>query len=240
MRRSSSQPPVLSPGALICKPARAMLVLGIAVLMLIAGPAAAQLAAHSTPVLLAQAGAGAESNKNSAQPAAKPRKPKAHKPVKRSAPAARKASAPRSPASAPSTPNKPAVAAAAVGAAGAAGALAAPALFSSGSEGPQGLSMAASGTGELTGVQPQPLTMQVGLYRCDLNRRVEVRSMAADRSSMVIAWLGKEHMMTGVDSATGALRYENRDDGLTFLIIVGKAMLLDSHKGQQLANECRL
>jgi hypothetical protein len=237
MRRSSSQPPDLSPGALICKPARALLLLGMAVLSLITGPAAAQLAAHSGPVLLAQAGAGAESNKNSAQPANKSRKPQARKPVKRSAPAARKASAPRPPASAPTTQNKPAVAAAA---AGAAGALAAPALFASGSEGPQGLSMAAPGTGELTGVPPQPLTMQVGLYQCDLNRRVEIRSMAADRSSMVIAWLGREHTMTGVDSATGALRYENPDAGLTFLIIVGKAMLLDSHKGQQLANECRL
>ena len=237
MSRSSSQPPVLSPGALFCKPARALLVLGMAVLSLIAGPASARLATHSTPVLLAQAGAGAESNKNSAQPADKSRKPKARKPIKRSAPAARKASAPRPPASPPSTQNKPAVAAAA---AGAAGALAAPALFASGAGGAQGLSMAAPGTGELTGVPPQPLTMQVGLYQCDLNRRVEIRSMAADRSSMVIAWLGREHTMTGVDTATGALRYENPDAGLTFLIIVGKAMLLDSHKGQQLANECRL
>jgi len=100
--------------------------------------------------------------------------------------------------------------------------------------------MATSGTGELSGVPLQPLTMQVGLYRCDLNRQVEVRSMAADRSSMVIAWLGREHTMSGISTASGALRYEDPDAGLTFLIIVGKAMLLDSHKGQQLANECRL
>ena len=46
--------------------------------------------------------------------------------------------------------------------------------------------------------------------------------------------------MSGISSASGALRYEDPDAGLTFLIIVGKAMLLDSHKGQQLANECRL
>jgi hypothetical protein len=203
----------------------------------LANPARAQQLAATAPLMLAQTGKSAESGPVSARPGDKPRKPKARKPAKRSNSASAK-TPPRAPASAQAVPTKPSTGTAAAAAAGTAGALAAPALFASGSDG--ALSMAAPGTGELAGTPPQPLTMQVGLYRCDLNRKVEIRSMAADRSSMVIAWLGREHMMTGIDTASGALRYENADAGLTFLIIVGKAMLLDSHKGQQLANDCRL
>ena len=84
------------------------------------------------------------------------------------------------------------------------------------------------------------LRMEPGLYRCELNRRVTVRRIADDGRSMVISWDGKDHALDAVEARTGALRYENSKQGLMWLTIVGKSMLLDTRKGQQLANECKL
>ncbi|MFO1195739.1 MAG: hypothetical protein U1E86_02045 [Burkholderiaceae bacterium] len=79
-----------------------------------------------------------------------------------------------------------------------------------------------------------------GLYRCELNRRVTLRRVAADGRSVVLNWLGKDHTLDAVQARTGALRFENPSSGLMWLVIVGKSMLLDTRRGQQLANECKL
>ncbi len=129
-----------------------------------------------------------------------------------------------------------AAAVAATAVAGTAGA--APALFATGTAtGPASL---ASDSSSLIGTPLPAMQMQVGTYHCELNRQVQVRSLGADRRSMVVAWRGNEHTLTAIDTASGALRFENEQAGLTWLVIIGKAMLLDSRKGEQLANECRL
>ncbi|MEK9776404.1 MAG: hypothetical protein VW339_09745, partial [Quisquiliibacterium sp.] len=87
-------------------------------------------------------------------------------------------------------------------------------------------------TGQISPIRP-------GLYECDLKRRVEIRWVSPDRKSIIMLWHGRKHLMTRIDSATGALRYENPEVGLTFLVIVGKALLLDDRRGRQLANDCR-
>ena len=107
-------------------------------------------------------------------------------------------------------------------------------------EAPQGLGIGAPSNVQLAGVPPRRMVLETGIYRCELNRQVQIRTIAPDRQTMVISWLGKDHALTAVDALSGALRYENVAAGLTWLVIVGKAMLLDSAKGQQLANECRL
>jgi hypothetical protein len=84
------------------------------------------------------------------------------------------------------------------------------------------------------------MVLQAGTYRCELNRNVEIRQISADGQTMEISWAGKTHSLQAVNARSGALRFENAADGLTWLVIVGKSMLLDSRKGQQLANECTL
>jgi hypothetical protein len=79
-----------------------------------------------------------------------------------------------------------------------------------------------------------------GLYRCELDRKVTVRRIAPDRQSLVLNWQGQDHPMRAVNARTGALRYESPQSGLTWLVIAGKSMLLDSRGGRQLANECKL
>ena len=38
----------------------------------------------------------------------------------------------------------------------------------------------------------------------------------------------------------GALRFEDKASGLTWITITGKSMLLDTRQGRQLANDCRV
>ena len=83
------------------------------------------------------------------------------------------------------------------------------------------------------------MALNAGLYKCELNRNVTVRTIAADGRSLVLGWSGRDHAFKAVEARTGALRFENADEGMVWLVIVGKAMLLDTRKGKQLANECK-
>ncbi len=84
------------------------------------------------------------------------------------------------------------------------------------------------------------LSLEPGLYRCELDRRVVVRRIAPDGQSMVINWLGKDATLQAVRARTGALRFESVQAGMVWIVIVGKSMLLDSRAGRTLANECKL
>jgi membrane-bound inhibitor of C-type lysozyme len=84
------------------------------------------------------------------------------------------------------------------------------------------------------------MTLETGLYRCELGQRVTLKRIAPDRSSIVVNWSGKDYTMKSVASPSGALRFEDANAGLVWLAIVGKSQLLNSKRGQRLANECNL
>jgi len=83
------------------------------------------------------------------------------------------------------------------------------------------------------------LRMGPGLYRCESNRYVAVRRVTEDGKTAVLFWNQREHTLKAVDTQSGALRFEDAVSGLTWITIVGKSILLDTRKGQQLANDCR-
>jgi membrane-bound inhibitor of C-type lysozyme len=84
------------------------------------------------------------------------------------------------------------------------------------------------------------MSVETGLYRCEFGARVTVKRIAPDRSSLVLNWKGKDLTMRAVASQSGALRFEEAASGLVWMAIIGKSQLLDSKKGQRLANECNL
>lgn len=84
------------------------------------------------------------------------------------------------------------------------------------------------------------MTLETGLHRCELDQRVTVKKIAPDRSSLLLNWKGKDYTMQAVKTESGALRYEDKAAGLVWMAIVGKSQLLDSKRGQRLANECNL
>lgn len=84
------------------------------------------------------------------------------------------------------------------------------------------------------------LALEPGLYRCELDRRVVVRRIAQDGRSAVLNWSSHDYTLRRVPSRSGAVRLEDPNSGLAWIVIVGKSILLDMKKGQQLANECKL
>jgi hypothetical protein len=86
---------------------------------------------------------------------------------------------------------------------------------------------------------PHNFKFPVGVYRCELNRSVDVEQVSPDMQSAVLRFDKKEYRMKAVHARSGALRYEDAKSGLVWLIIASKSMLLDTKHGKQLANECR-
>jgi membrane-bound inhibitor of C-type lysozyme len=92
-----------------------------------------------------------------------------------------------------------------------------------------------------TGTGPAPtMSIDTGLYRCELGVRVTVKKIAPDKSSMILNWKNKDYTLAAVSSQSGALRFEDKANGLVWMAIVGKSQLLNSKVGQRLANDCNL
>ncbi len=96
-----------------------------------------------------------------------------------------------------------------------------------------------SASGEPQDAHHPSLKLSIGVFHCDLNRRVEIRQVADDRRSAIVYWERRNYTMQLVATQTGALRLEDKTSGLTWISIPGKSMLLDTKQGRQLANECR-
>ena len=82
--------------------------------------------------------------------------------------------------------------------------------------------------------------VQAGLYRCHQGVQIIVKHIAPDFGSIVVQYKGKDHLLFAVDTATGAVRYQDQRSGITWIKIPSKSMLLDSKLGRQLANDCKL
>lgn len=89
------------------------------------------------------------------------------------------------------------------------------------------------------GFNPYRIAFEPGTYRCELGRRVEVRSVAADLRSTVLRWGEGDYTLRSVDARSGALRYEDAGSGLAWIVLRDRSMLLDTRAGQRLANACR-
>jgi hypothetical protein len=76
-------------------------------------------------------------------------------------------------------------------------------------------------------------------YDCALGDKVTIFSNPADDAHIALRWSKRLHRMTRVETTTGAHRFENRRQGLVWIGIPAKGILLDSKKGQQLANDCK-
>lgn len=87
--------------------------------------------------------------------------------------------------------------------------------------------------------KPVTLEFKPGTYKCELKREVHVTQVSDDGRSAVLRFNKKDYPVKAVEARTGALRYEDAGSGLVWLVIVGKSMLLDTRKGEQLANECK-
>jgi hypothetical protein len=77
-------------------------------------------------------------------------------------------------------------------------------------------------------------------FNCELGNKVTIFKNDGDEKFIAIRWDKRIRRLTRVSTTTGANRFENHLAGLVWIGIPAKSMLLDSKKGQQLANECKL
>ena len=86
----------------------------------------------------------------------------------------------------------------------------------------------------------KPIVVSAGLHRCELGKRVLVNRVASDGSGVQINWNTKDYTLRSVPTQSGAKRFEDSKAGIAWVVISAKAFILDTKRGQMLANECKL
>ena len=89
--------------------------------------------------------------------------------------------------------------------------------------------------------QPQQLKFKLasGTYRCELGKKVEIQRDARNPDAIKVSWQGNRHTLQRYDSTSGLPRYEDRQNGLVWIDLPWKSVLMDSKTGSPIANECK-
>lgn len=87
--------------------------------------------------------------------------------------------------------------------------------------------------------EPEVNGMQSTAFDCELGNKLTIYRADGDDQQITLRWNKHLHHMTRILTTTGANRFENTSNGLVWIGIPAKGILLDSKKGQQLANECK-
>ena len=92
------------------------------------------------------------------------------------------------------------------------------------------------------GRQNQQLKFKLasGVYQCELGQRVEIQRDTRNANLIEVNWQGNRHTLQRYDSSSGLPRYEDRQNGLLWIDLPWKSVLMDSNNGRPLANECKM
>jgi hypothetical protein len=86
------------------------------------------------------------------------------------------------------------------------------------------------------GNQQLKFQLASGVYGCELGERVEIQRNA---NLIELNWQGHRHTLQRYDSSSGLPRYEDRQNGLLWIDLPWKSVLMDANSGRPLANECK-
>lgn len=78
----------------------------------------------------------------------------------------------------------------------------------------------------------------VGKTRCDMNESVQLTAMPEQRGYFKLEYKGKAYVMAPEVTKTGAVRLEDKKNGLVWLQIPAKSMLMNNKLGQRMADNC--
>ncbi len=76
-------------------------------------------------------------------------------------------------------------------------------------------------------------------YKCELGNTLVMYAQAQDTDNISMRWKNQLYRLSRISTSTGAQRFEDQRNGLVWINIPAKGMLLDSLRGRQLANECK-
>ncbi len=78
-----------------------------------------------------------------------------------------------------------------------------------------------------------------GVYRCEMGQNIEVQRNSRNEGTIDLVWQGNRHSLQRHDSSSGLPRYEDRQNGLLWIDLPWKSVLVDARSGRPLANECK-
>ena len=96
-----------------------------------------------------------------------------------------------------------------------------------------------------TSAQPQgarsqlKLNLASGVYRCEENQRVEIQRDPHLANTITLNWQGQRRTLQRYDSESGLPRYEDRANGLLWIDLPWKSVLMDLNNERPLANDCK-
>jgi hypothetical protein len=78
----------------------------------------------------------------------------------------------------------------------------------------------------------------VGQSRCEFDQSVNVAAVPNQKGWFNVEFKGKSYMMAPEATTTGAVRLEDKKNGMMWLQIANKSMLMNSKIGQRMVDNC--
>lgn len=78
----------------------------------------------------------------------------------------------------------------------------------------------------------------VGQSRCEFDQSVNVAAVPNQKGWFNVEYKGKSYLMAPESTTTGAVRLEDKKNGMMWLQIANKSMLMNSKIGQRMVDNC--
>ena len=78
-----------------------------------------------------------------------------------------------------------------------------------------------------------------GVYRCELDQKIAIQRDTRNADRIELDWQGNRYTLLRHDSTSGLPRYEDRTNGLLWIDLPWKSVLMDINTASPLANECK-
>ena len=78
----------------------------------------------------------------------------------------------------------------------------------------------------------------VGQSRCEFDQSVNVAAVPGQKGVFNVEFKGKSYLMVPEATTTGAVRLEDKKNGMMWLQIANKSMLMNSKIGQRMVDNC--
>jgi hypothetical protein len=77
-----------------------------------------------------------------------------------------------------------------------------------------------------------------GAADCEFNQRINVQALAGQPGMFTVSHQGRHYRMLPRETSTGAVRLEDPSNGIVWLQIPAKSMLMNARRGQRMVDSC--